>query len=49
MLKIEKRKQKNKEYNVSNTSKHCKNSYTPDSDKLTLSPKCQVDTSNTRE
>ena len=46
MLKIEKRKQKNKEYNVSNTSKHCKNSYTPDSAKLTLSPKCQVDTIN---
>lgn len=36
MLKIEKRKQKNKEYNVSKTSKHCKNSCTPDSDKLTL-------------
>ena len=46
MLKIEKRKQKNKEYNVSNTSKHCKNSYTPDSVKLTLSPKCQLDTIN---
>lgn len=46
MLKIEKRKQKNKEYNVSNTSKHCKNSCTPDSVNLTLLPKCQVDTIN---
>lgn len=46
MLKIEKRKQKNKEYNFYNTSKYCENSCTPDSVNLTLSPKCQVDTIN---